>query len=113
MYLVYGVSTVEIDLGAERLVAAERGDEKIAVEIKSFMEASKVYAFHQALGQYMVYKMALQYNAEERTLFLAITSDVYNTFFKDQQMVEDAINKLGLRLLIVDIVTKKIVKWIK
>jgi len=28
---------MEIDLGAERLLAAERGDEKIAVEVKSFL----------------------------------------------------------------------------
>jgi predicted RecB family endonuclease len=28
---------MEIDLGAERLLAAERGNEKIAVEVKSFL----------------------------------------------------------------------------
>jgi hypothetical protein len=28
---------MEIDLGAERLLAAERGDEKTAVEVKSFL----------------------------------------------------------------------------
>ena len=28
---------VKIDLGAERLIAADRGSEKIAVEIKSFV----------------------------------------------------------------------------
>lgn len=30
-------SKVKIDLAAERLIAAERGEEKIAVEIKSFI----------------------------------------------------------------------------
>ncbi len=33
----YGKDRVSIDLGAERLLAAERGNEKIAVEIKSFL----------------------------------------------------------------------------
>lgn len=30
----------EIDLGAEKLIVAERGPEKIAVEVKSFLRAS-------------------------------------------------------------------------
>lgn len=113
LYLTYGASTMEIDIGAERLMAAEREGEKIAIEIKSFIEASKVYAFHQALGQFMVYRLALQHNAEDRILYLAVTSYVYHVFFKDQQMVDDAIEKLGLRLLIVDVFSKTIELWIK
>ncbi len=31
-----------VDLGAERLIAAEKGLEKIAVEIKSFRQASDI-----------------------------------------------------------------------
>jgi hypothetical protein len=34
--------TVKIDLAAERLIAAERGEEKIAVEIKSFIGTSEI-----------------------------------------------------------------------
>jgi XisH protein len=33
---------VQIDLGAERLIAAERGSDKIAIEIKTFGGASFV-----------------------------------------------------------------------
>jgi len=36
----------EMDLGAERLIAAEKGKEKIVVEIKSFLKTSVVYQFH-------------------------------------------------------------------
>ena len=36
----------EMDLGAERLIAAEKGTEKIVVEIKSFLKASMTYQFH-------------------------------------------------------------------
>ena len=32
-----GKLDLQVDLGAERLLAAEKGDEKIAVEIKSFL----------------------------------------------------------------------------
>jgi len=41
---------MQIDLGAERLIAAERGNEKIAVEIKSFIGSSNIFEFHTALG---------------------------------------------------------------
>ena len=46
------VGTVEmyVDLGAEKLIAAEREGEKIAVEIKSFLErSSAISAFHTAV----------------------------------------------------------------
>ncbi|HEY9802629.1 MAG TPA: element excision factor XisH family protein [Leptolyngbyaceae cyanobacterium] len=42
---------VFIDLGAERLIAAQRDNEKIAVEIKSFLAPSSLSEFHTALGQ--------------------------------------------------------------
>ncbi len=114
LQLSYGVSKVEVDLGAEKLIGAEKSGEKIAVEVKSFMEPSKVYAFHQAFGQFMIYQMALDYNAiTDRVLFLAASLDIYETFLMKQQMVEDAIEKHGLNLIIVDIETKNIVKWIK
>ena len=52
-----------IDLGAERILAAEKDDEKIAIEIKSFLSASEISEFHTALGQFINYKIAL---AEKR-----------------------------------------------
>jgi hypothetical protein len=52
--------TVKIDLGAERLIAAERGEEKIAVEIKSFIGTSAINDFHTALGQFLNYRIMLE-----------------------------------------------------
>nr|WP_260675903.1 MULTISPECIES: XisH family protein [Nostocales] len=45
---------VRIDLGAERLLGAERAGEKIAVEIKSFLSDSALFDFHLALGQFLI-----------------------------------------------------------
>jgi hypothetical protein len=45
------------DLGAERLISAERNQQKIAVEIKSFVGTSDVRDLEQALGQYMLYHL--------------------------------------------------------
>lgn len=44
---------VRIDLGAERLLAAEKAGEKIAVEVKSFLSDSALFDFHMALGQFL------------------------------------------------------------
>lgn len=54
--LKVGDSELYIDLGAERLIAAERNNEKIAVEIKSFVGNSSVNDFHLAVGQFINYK---------------------------------------------------------
>lgn len=52
---------MEIDLGAERLLAAERGGDKIAVEVKSFLAHTSVISeFHTALGQFINYRAALR-----------------------------------------------------
>jgi hypothetical protein len=45
----------QIDLGMEKIVAAERGSEKIAVEIKSFLNPSAITDFYAALGQFLSY----------------------------------------------------------
>jgi hypothetical protein len=49
-----------IDLGAERIIGAEKNGETIAVEIKSFGGSSPMYTFYEILGQFLIYKMALQ-----------------------------------------------------
>jgi hypothetical protein len=47
-----------IDLGAEKILAAQKDSEKIAVEIKSFVRASAISEFHTALGQFINYRFA-------------------------------------------------------
>jgi len=48
--LEYEDEQIAIDLGAEKLIGAEKGGEKIAVEIKSFLAPSFIYQFHNAIG---------------------------------------------------------------
>jgi XisH protein len=50
-----------IDLAAERLIVASKENEKIAVEVKSFLEPSKTHEFHAILGQYINYRTALKF----------------------------------------------------
>ena len=68
---------VKIDLAAERLIAAERGEEKIAVEIKSFIGTSAISDFHTALGQFLNYRIMLEVNEPDRLLYLAVPVEAY------------------------------------
>jgi len=49
----YGNVKFQVDLALERIVAAEREGEKIAVEIKSFLNPSAITDFYPALGQFL------------------------------------------------------------
>ena len=69
----------QIDLGAEKIIAAEKGKDKIAVEIKSFIGASNISEFHTAVGQFINYRVALEKEQPERTLHLAVPVSVYRT----------------------------------
>ena len=72
MYIQVGGVEMYIDLGAEKLIAAEKDGEKIAVEIKSFVGTSAIYEFHLAIGQYRNYRLALLREDPERILYLAV-----------------------------------------
>jgi hypothetical protein len=54
-----GTKDVFIDLGAERFLAAEKGERKIAVEVKSFVGASEVRELEITRGQFLLYGDAL------------------------------------------------------
>jgi hypothetical protein len=81
--LKVGGVDMEIDLGAEQLLAAQRGEQKIAVEIKSFLaHSSAISDFHTALGQFINYRAALRREEPDRILYLAVPDLAYNTFFQ-------------------------------
>ena len=71
----------EIDFGAERLIFADRGVEKIAIEVKSFLNPSAMTDFYGAMGQFLTYRLALKQEQPERTLYLAVPKDSYDVFF--------------------------------
>lgn len=64
----FGNVNFQVDLGAERLLAAQRADEKIAVEIKSFLNPSAITDFYSALGQFLSYRLALEATEPDRVL---------------------------------------------
>ena len=86
-----------VDLGAEKLLAAEKEGKRIAVEVKSFIGSSPVQDLEQALGQYIMYSQILERQNSDRLLYLAIPGNVFLDFFSEelpQLMVE--INHINL-----------------
>ena len=73
---------LEIDLAAEQILAAEKGLEKIVVEVKSFLSKSKLADYYEAKGKYDTYKFGLKRKQIDRKLYLAIEEDVFNSFFQ-------------------------------
>lgn len=103
---------VQIDLGAEKLIGAQRGKEYIAVEVKSFVGPSLVYDFHLALGQYMNYLRGLRKIDPDRLLFLAVPKGAYIAFFVKTD-VSEAVKEFGVNLLIYNGLNQEIVSWLK
>lgn len=106
----YGGIDLYIDLGAERLLAAERGDERIAVEIKSFLAPSLVSEFHTALGQFLNYRLVLEEQDPGRQLFLAVPFDTYTSFFT-QPFPQLAIQRHTIKLIVYDAEREEITLW--
>ncbi len=107
----YGGVDIQIDLGAEKLLAAEKGTDKIAVEIKNFVSASKISEFHTALGQFINYRTALRFEDPERILYLAVPLAIYNDFF-NLPFTQIIINENQLKLIIYDVEKEEIAQWI-
>lgn len=99
------------DLSAEKPIAAERRDQKIVVEIKSFVGKSMMYDFHNALGQYIVYRNLIQLTEPEYILYLAIDQSVYQAFFQ-RLSVQAVVNQNQVLLIVVDITQEIIMQWI-
>lgn len=100
-----------VDLGAEKLFAAEKEGERIAVEVKSFISPSPVKDLEQALGQYIMYSQVLERQNFDRLLYLAIPQRVFLDFFSEE-LPQLIIELNHLKLLIFDSDSQEVVKWI-
>jgi XisH protein len=108
----YGDVQMQIDLGAEKLVAATKGTETIAVEIKSFVNPSAISEFHKAVGQYLNYRRALRVQEPNRILYLAVPSQTYDEFFR-LRFIQEGVAEFQIYLLVYDVENRRITQWIK
>jgi XisH protein len=105
-----GTLELYIDLGAEKVVAAEKDGQKIAVEIKSFIGPSKISQFYTALGQFISYRAALQKQENERILYLAVPGNVYDSFFT-MGFIQSLVKQNQIHLIVYDIEKEAIAQW--
>jgi hypothetical protein len=104
-----GIAT---DLGAEKILVAEKGLTKIAVEVKSFINPSPIHDFSKAVGQYIVYLDVLEMIKSDKIMYLAMPYDVYN-YLITKPYILYVKNKHQIKFILFDPIEKIIEKWIE
>ena len=110
LHLRWGRKDMYVDLGAKRLIIAERLEQKIAVEVKSFLGLSEMQSFRDAVGQFAIYRAVLRRTYPDFILYLAIRDVIYTSFFEEpigQILIEDE----NLKLIVFDAEKEEILQW--
>ncbi|MCA9076859.1 MAG: hypothetical protein KDA93_17665 [Planctomycetaceae bacterium] len=107
-----------VDLGAEStessavsVLTAEREQHEIAVEIKTFGGTSMITELYLAVGQYIVYQLALSRLDQTRTLYLAV-SDIALKELLSMPAGQFVVTELPLNLIFVDVESHEVTEWI-
>ncbi len=103
-----------IDLGAEKVIAAQRNETKIAVEIKTFAGPSKITEFYSAMGQFIAYRTArtaLDKQDPDRALYLAVPDNLYDKFFATP-FLQELIQNNQIYLITYNINQETLSQWI-
>lgn len=110
--LEYGKRKMYVDLAAEKLFSAEKEGRKIAVEVKSFLSLSELNDLEEAFGQYAIYQTLLKRQQPERLLYLAIPKEKYFDLFDENEIGNLILEDYNLKLIVFDIESEEIVKWV-
>ena len=105
---------LKVDLAAERYLAAEKGQQQIAVEVKDFDRQAMAVELQKLIGQLQLYAWALAEYAPGRELYLAVSKGVYDEYIQKEGTAFQAIvERLHLNLIVCDITQEEIWQWIK
>lgn len=92
-------------------IKAQRDDEQLAlIEVKG-LERSPVHELMELLGQYLIYRMALDYLAIEIPLYIAISEIAYQDIIQ-HVLGQEMMSRHAVPLLVFDPVKEEILKWI-
>lgn len=94
------------------MLAAERAQRKIAVEIKSFLGRSPINDLENALGQYALYLSVLEVVEADRKLYLAVSKSAYDELM-EMQTFHLVIRRFQVALVVVRIHSEEIAEWIE
>ncbi len=111
LYLPWGGTETYIDIAAEKVFIAEKEGRKIAVEVKSFIGKSSLTELEKAVGQFIIYRLAMRKEEPNRELFLAVGERIYNKLFVNADVIE-LIETENLKVLVFDEVKEVIARWI-
>lgn len=112
LYLIFKNTALLIDLGAERMLAAEKEGQKIAVEIKDFDCESVANELQKTMGQLQLYRWALDEIDPERILYLAVSAKAHAKLHEDP-LFQTVVERSKINLMILDSTWEVITQWIK
>jgi hypothetical protein len=98
-------------MGAKRLLAAEQGNQKIAVEIKSFVSPSSMQDLKNAIGGFVMYRAVIRRIQPERALYLAVRDSVFAALFEEPIGIL-LIETENLNILVFNPESERVVQWI-
>ncbi|WP_232225304.1 XisH family protein [Dactylococcopsis salina] len=99
------------DLAGEKAIAATKEEQKVVIEVKSFVGRSPMREFQTALGQYLIYRTFIEQTHADYKIYLAVNQDIYDQFFQ-QIAIQLILTTYQLLLLIVDLNTEEVRRWI-
>ena len=92
------------------MIAAERSNQKVLVEIKSFLAESIPNEFHTALGQYLDYELGLEDFDAERIAFLAIPDKIFDKIQKIPFLIK-SLTRYKVKVITFDPISETIKAW--
>lgn len=95
------------------IAARSQTDQIILIEVKS-LGNSPVHQFMMLVGQYAVYRTALNYIGDQTPLYVAVTEVDYHLMIERplaQRVMHDRLDK-PIPFIIFDPIAEEIVKWI-
>lgn len=92
-------------------IKAQRDDKQLVlVEVKG-LERSPVHELMELLGQYLIYKLALDYLAIEIPLYIAVPQTAYLDIIQ-HVIGEEMMLRYAIPLLVFDPIQEVIIQWI-
>jgi XisH protein len=104
-------ATLFADLAAERTIAAQKENEKIAIEIKMFGSKSAYDDLEKAFEQYQVYRAFLRQIEPNRGIYLAVPLEKQQKIFT-RASVKFLVAELQIKLVIFNPQKEEIIEWI-
>jgi predicted RecB family endonuclease len=111
LHLKWGKRDLYVDFGAEKLITAEKGGQRIAVEVKTFAGISDMSDLEKALGQYLAYRSVMNRTKSDRSLYLAVHDEVYVDIF-DEPIAKLLVEDYNIKIIVFEPNQEIILKWI-